>query len=66
MTAWGRPLVVAGWLLLGAEVAQRVQVRFDEMSVDERLELIWTEEELTLILERENGHAVEFNPTAPA
>jgi hypothetical protein len=65
MTGWGRLLLVAGWLLLGAEVAHRVRFRFDEMSVDERIELIWAEEELTFILERETGHAVEFKPTAP-
>jgi hypothetical protein len=66
MTGWGRLLVVAGWVLLGGEVAHRIRFRFDEMSVDERMELIWAEEELTFILERENGHAVEFNPTVPA
>jgi hypothetical protein len=66
MTGWGRLLVVAGWLFLGAEVAHHVRFRFDEMSVDDRLELIWAEEELTFILERENGNAVEFNPTAAA
>ncbi len=66
LNGWGRLLVIAAALLLGSEVADRVRHRFDEMSVDERLELLWAADELIFMVERENGHAVEFKPTEAA
>jgi hypothetical protein len=66
LNGWGRLLVIAGTLLLGSEVADRVRHRFDEMAVDERLELLWAADELIFMVERENGHAVEFKPTEAA
>jgi hypothetical protein len=66
LNGWGRLLVVAAALLLEPEVVDRIRFRFDEMSVDERLDLIWAEEELIFMIERENGRAVEFKPTGIA
>lgn len=66
LNGWGRLLVVAAALLLGPEVVDRIRFRLDEMSVDERLDLFWAEEELIFMIERENGRAVEFKPTAIA
>jgi hypothetical protein len=66
LNGWGRLLVVAAALLLGSEVPDRIRHRFDEMRVDERLELLWAADELIFMVERENGRAVEFKATEVA
>jgi hypothetical protein len=66
LNGWGRLLVIAAALLLGSEVPDRIRHRLDEMSADERLELLWAADELIFMVERENGRAVEFKATEVA